>query len=456
MLEPSPVGGTGLQAPRWRLRASVPARARAAALLAIPYLIGIAALRGLTRQMPTYHAGDETTYHLPTILGFARQWPVVDLVHYRAAQTPLFHLLIATWGQIVGLELWRLRVAEVVISYLLVLVLYRVLRRYASLDALPAALLAGLLGCSPYVFGQSFILVTDNLGLLFALLAIERLLAFERGAGIGPFMAACGWIGLALLTRQSYVWLGLLAVAMLLARPSLSVRQRLAGLAVLALAAAPFGALLLAWHGLVPPTADPASCGLCAPEVGRLGFSTRSRLLAPLFAIAIVGVYGPLLHGRALLGAMRARDPRHRPVWLVLALAAGAGALLLVLVPLAHQRGDEGWIWRAGRLGPALGGTAWVFWLLVPLGCAALAAFVRRARARSLPVLMLASFLVAQLATRLPYQKYFDPFVLLALLLALRPQQARTRGDAIGPLLILLLSIGYTLAFVVGAISYQA
>lgn len=456
MPAPSPVGGTGLLAPRWRLRASVPARAHAAALLAIPYLLAIVALRGLTQQMPTYHAGDETTYHLPTILGFARQWPVVDVVHYPAAQTPLFHLLIAAWGRVVGLELWRLRLAEVAISYLLVLVLYRVLRRYQGFGARPAALLAALFGCSPYVFGQSFILVTDNLGLLLALLAIERLLAFERGAGRGAFAAACGWIGLALLTRQSYAWLALAALAVLLVRPGLGTRRRLGGLLVLGLAVAPFAALLLAWHGLVPPTADPASCGLCAPEVGRLGWSGRSRLLAPLFALAIAGVYGPLLHGRALLGVLRAGTARRRRLWIAPGLAAAAGVLALTLVPLSHQPGDEGWIWRIGRLGPAPGGTAWPFWLLVPLGCAAVAALVRRAGARSLPVLLLASFLVAQLATRLPYQKYFDPFVLLAFLLAIRPEQARTRADALGPGLIALLSLGYALAFVVGLISYQA
>jgi dolichyl-phosphate-mannose-protein mannosyltransferase len=428
----------------------VPDRVRIAALLAIPYLVTAAALRGLTQQMPTYHGGDETTYHLPTIAGFAHQIPGVDLVHYPAAQTPLFHLLVAAWARVVGFELWRLRILELVVSYLVVLLLYRVLRRYAGLDVRPAALLAGLFGCSPYVFGQSFILVTDNLGLLLALLAIERLLAFERGRGLGSFAAACGWIGLALLTRQSYVWLGLLALAMLLVHAS-SGRVCLAGLACLGLASLPFAALLLAWHGFVPPTADPASCGLCAPEAGRLGWAGRSPLVAPLFALAVAGVYGPLLHGRALLGALRAGGG-----WALPALAAAGGAGLLVLVPLAHQTGDEGWIWRIGRIGLVPGGTAWPFWLLVPAGLATVVVAARRAGPRSLPALLLGSFLVVQLATRLPYQKYFDPFVLLAFLLMIRPEQTRTRADALGPALIGLMSLGYVLAFVLGLISYQA
>src|SRR6478609_2735318 len=97
--------GTGVG--RWE---RVPARWRVAGLLALPYLLTIAVLRGLTATMPTYHGGDERTYHLPTIVQFHDQLPGVDLVDYPAAQTPLYHLLAAIWGQLVGMELWRLRV----------------------------------------------------------------------------------------------------------------------------------------------------------------------------------------------------------------------------------------------------------------------------------------------------------------------------------------------------------
>jgi dolichyl-phosphate-mannose-protein mannosyltransferase len=426
----------------------IPVRWRVASLLALPYLVTVAALRGLTSTMPTFHGGDEVKYHLPTIRQFAHQLPGVDLVHYPAAQTPLFHLLVAVWGKVVGLELWRLRVVEVVVSYLVVLVLYRLLRRHAGLGAWPAALLAGLFGCSPYVFGQSFILVTDNLGLLFGLLAIERLLACARGARFSAFAIACGWIALALLTRQSYPWLGLLALLVLLLRGPRDRRDLLAGLGLLALAAVPFGALVIVWHGFVPPTADPASCGLCKLEPGRLSWSGDSPLRAPLFTLAVVGVYGPLTHGPALLAGRRR--------WALPAAAALAGAALLVVLPLARHVGDEGWLWRLARSGPRPLGTAWPFWLLVPAGCAVLAAGVRREGARALPVLLLGCFLLAQLATRLTYQKYFEPFVLLTCLLALRPDELRARRDWIGPALVLALSLAYVAAFALGAIAVES
>lgn len=445
----SRTGGGGRMRDGW---ARLPDRWRAALLLALPFLAGTIALRGLTRTMPTFHAGDEVDYHLPTIAKFAHELPGVDLVHYPAAQTPLFHLLVAAWGEVVGLELWRLRIVEVLISYGVALVLYRLLRRNAGLTLGPAVLLAALFACSPYVFGQSFILVTDNLALLLGLVAIERLLAFDRGGGLPAFAVACGAIGLAVLTRQSSGWLAALAFLVLVLHGPRDLRLVAWGTGMLGLALVPFGLLVLSWHGLVPPTADPASCGLCAPAEGRLGWAGDSRLRAPLYALAIAGVYGTLLHGPALWDELRRGGMRR---WRLPLAAAGAGVAVLLVVPLAYHVGDEGWIWRIARSGPQPLGTAWPFWLLVPLGCAVLAMVVRRCGLRSMPALLLGCFLVAQLATRLAYQKYFDPIVLLALLLALRPEQLRDRRVLAGVAAIALLSAGFVLAFVTGVIQYE-
>jgi hypothetical protein len=433
----------------WR---RMPDGRRAALLLALPFLAGVIGLRGLTRLMPTFHAGDEVNYHLPTIAKFAHELPGVDLVHYPAAQTPLFHLLVAAWGEVVGLELWRLRIVEVLISYGVALVLYRLLRRHAGLTLWPAVLLAALFACSPYVFGQSFILVTDNLALLLGLVAIERLLAFDRGGGLRAFAVACGAIGLAVLTRQSSGWLAVLAFLVLVLHEPRDTRVVASGIGLLGLTLVPFGLLVLSWRGLVPPTADPASCGLCSPAEGRLGWAGDSRLRAPLYAIAIAGVYGTLLHGPALWDELRSGGMRR---WRLPLLAAVSGAGVLLAAPLAYHTGDEGWIWRIARSGPQPLGTAWPFWLLVPLGCAVLAMVARRCGPRSLPVLLLGCFLVAQLATRLAYQKYFDPIVLLALLLALRPEQLRDRRVLAGVGAIALLSAGFVLAFVTGVIQYE-
>src|SRR4051812_46285669 len=87
-------------------------------LLAVPFLVGIAALRGVTVEIQTFHGSDARVYHLPTILQFRHQLPGVSLHTYPAAQTPLFHLLFALYGKVVGFELWKLRLLNVVVSYL--------------------------------------------------------------------------------------------------------------------------------------------------------------------------------------------------------------------------------------------------------------------------------------------------------------------------------------------------
>src|SRR2546423_412123 len=111
-------------------------------LLALPFLVGIAALRGLTVEIDTFHGSDARVYHLPTILQFRHQLPGVNLHHYPAAQTPLFHLLFALWGKIVGYDLWRLRLLNVAVSYAAVLVLFRFLVRGFGLARMQAFALA--------------------------------------------------------------------------------------------------------------------------------------------------------------------------------------------------------------------------------------------------------------------------------------------------------------------------
>jgi len=445
--------GTGVG--RWQ---RVPTRWQVAGLLALPYLMTVAVLRGLTVTMPTYHGGDEFTYHLPTIEQFHDQLPGVDLVDYPAAQTPLYHLLAAIWGQLVGMEIWRLRIVGLLASYAAVLVLYRLLRRHAGIDAWPAAGLALVFALSPYVFGQSFILVTDNLGLLFCLLAVDRFLAFSRqGLRPAPFALACLWLCLALLTRQSYVWLGLFGGVWLLTRPGIDLRRIAQGIALLALAAAPFAALVIAWKGIVPVGGDPASCGLCAPEEGRLGWRDASPLRSPLFTLAVLAVYGPLLFWRPAWEALRAADRERRRSWVRTALIGLAvGAVVLVIVPLSYGKGDEGYLWRVSRTGPLLLDTSWLFWLLVPIGSAVAALGLRREGWRTLPTLLFGTFLVAQLATRLPYQKYFDPFVLLCCLLALRRSDLRSWRDALGPAAIVAMSLLYVGAFAAGLILVES
>jgi hypothetical protein len=410
-------------------------------LLAVPFLIGIAVLRGLTVEIDTFHGSDARVYQLPTILQLRDG---LDFSDYPSAQTPLYHLVTAGWGKLVGFELWKLRLLNVAISYGAALALLRLLRRTTSLDALPAFALTLAFVLSPYFFGASFTLLTDNLAILFALLALERVHRFAQDGSIATFATASLWIGAAALTRQSFLWLALVAAFFAFRRLGIGARLLAAG-TVLALALAPLAALAIEWNGLVPPSADPASCGLCTdrPGVGRDALTLRT----VGFTLALLGLYAVLVYGPGLVR----RAPRP-PVPLV-AAATAAGVALLAISPLeympvqAGQPGDAGYLWRLAERLPTVLGSSLVFWAAVPLGAVAAAVLARRAGWTSLASVYLGAFLAVATPVALVYQKYFDPFALLALALFARSSDFRTPGDYAGIAVICVGSVAYALSF---------
>ena len=251
--------------------------------------------------------------------------------------------------------------------------------------------------------------------------------------GLGAFALACVAIAAALLTRQAFVWLVPVAAVFLLRADLRAPGRLLAGGAMLVLALVPLGLLALDWNGLVPPSADPASCGLCEDRQGLAREALTLRTIG--FTIALAGAYGALVFGpglvrrlqrlrssmfaRAYLGLSGRADAVRRGI----AAALAAGVLLLVISPLLYkpitpqQAGDAGYLWQLSDRLPELFGSSLLFWLLVPLGCVVLYLLVWRAGIWSLPAVYLVCFLLAALPVRLVYQKYFDPFMLLALAL---------------------------------------
>jgi len=416
-------------------------------LLAVPFLLGVAVLKGLTVEIDTFHGSDARVYQLPTILQFSER---LEFSSYPSAQTPVYHLLTAGWGELVGFELWKLRLLNVLFSYGAALALLRLLRRVAPLDAWQAFALTLVFVLSPYFFGASFTLLTDNLAILFALLALERIHRFRAEGSLGTFGVACLWICAAVLTRQSFAWLVLVAGWFLVRSPS-SGGRRAAGAALVGLALVPLTALVIEWGGLVPPSADPASCGLCTdrPGVGRDALTLRT----VGFTVALVGAYAAVIFAPSLL--RRARSLRIVPGRTVatVAPAAAAAIVLLAISPLAYepivpgQAGDAGYLWKISDHLPVVAGSSLLFWLLVPLGCVAILLLLRRAGIESLPAVYLAAFLIAALPVRLVYQKYFDPFALLAVALLARPPDLRAGWDYAGVAVLCVAFVAYAISF---------
>jgi hypothetical protein len=100
---------------------------------------GAAALAGVAAVPPvTYAAYDHVNFHLPTIQAFARDLPAVDVVNYRSATTPGWHLAMALLYRAFDEAILPLRLIHVGLSLLLIAVLFRfVVRRLAPHMASP-------------------------------------------------------------------------------------------------------------------------------------------------------------------------------------------------------------------------------------------------------------------------------------------------------------------------------
>jgi hypothetical protein len=130
-----------------------------------------------------------------------------------------------------------------------------------------------------------------------------------------------------------------------------------------------------------------------------------------------------------------------------------AGVVVLSISPLEYQPlhvgkpGDAGYLWRVSDVLPTVLGSSLLFWAAVPCGAVAAALLARRAGWTSLASVYLASVLAVALPVALVYQKYFDPFALLALALFARPSDLRSAWDYAGVGLICAGSVAYALSF---------
>jgi 4-amino-4-deoxy-L-arabinose transferase-like glycosyltransferase len=431
---------------------ALPERWLVPGLLAVPFLVMIVVLRGMTVTLPIFHGSDELVYQLPTIRQFARELPFPDLHAYPAAQTPLFHLLLAYAGKIIGYSLWALRLVEVALSYLLVLAVYALLRRRLRLPTEQAFALTMLFELSPYIFGQSFRVVTDNFATLWVIIAIDWLERYRTSGRVSALLVASIAVSAGILTRQSTAFLvAMVAIYVVYPRVPGTHRQRLTGLVVLGIALVPPLLLFANWHGLIPAGSFPGSCGLCSQGPGSHGVSATG--LEPQtteLALATIGIYGLVLFAPTWLDVLRARwraapSPRELSIPVGCALL---GAVLLIAFPARPGTRGAGDLWAvAGHL-PIIDGSSLLFWVFVPVAGAVLCDRLRRAPNRLPAAAFALTFLLSTLLIRNAWQKYVDPFSLLILCMTAVPNELR--GRRLAGVLVL------SLAFIVYAADYSS
>ena len=375
-------------------------------VLALPFVVVVAGWHGLSHSFPAFQGGDEIL-HYPIVQTVAAQWPHPWLSGYGAWSGPLVYWVLATLALPFGGSLVAVRLVVAVFSWGTCAVAYVLFRDRLHARPPDALGLALLLAVSPFFFGQSFHVLTENPTWFFVVLGLERLLAYVQRPGMWRLAAFAACLVAATLMRQVAVWLALPGLIALLSVPQ-PRRHKLAGLAVLALALVPLAALLVYWGGPLPPAAGAGASPTPLVPVHR----TRNLLLS----LGVVGSYAVFLLPAAEVRAWWRRARRDR-VWLA----------VLVLPPLVALG-----LMAAGVLGlvttflglvsrvpfPHVAGASLLWWIVIPLGAAVAAGLLgsRLSDVRSRVLLgALVGVLLSSLVNVRWYERYVDFPILLAL-----------------------------------------
>lgn len=392
------------------------------AIILLPWLVVMVAFQWMAAAFPTFHGSDETLFHYPAIERFFAQLPYPDVRDYSSATGPLFHVLFALAAKVVGLSLQSLRLLNIAVSLAAVFVFYGLVARTVTRHE--ALLFALLFGLSPYFFGASFLALTDNIGILFALLAVRALYRSWESGGARHWAAVCVWICLATLTRQLYVWLAFGAVLTLFARGQ-ALRSAALKTAGLVVACLPLAALVMVWGGLTPPSfqVEHVSSSTINPRAG-------------VFGTALFGLYWVALFPDRVLAVLRGLRSRG---FLPLAILVAASALVLLVIPTLASEGDDGIVWRLSRIRPEVMGSGLIFWILFPLGVLFFWNALRAEDPVSTRLALLALFfLICNLPNAKVFQKYYDPLTIaFVVLIEARAPSSAALAKLSRPLLLM-------------------
>ena len=376
-------------------------------VLAVPFLFVIVGWHGLHEAFPAFQGGDEPT-HFGIVGVVLDQWPRPLLSGYGAWSGPTIYWLLAGLASPFGGSIEVVRLVVTLFSWGTCAIAYVLFRDRLHARPLDALALAVLLAVSPFFFGQSFLVLTDNPTWFFVVLALERALAYVERPALTRIAAFAACVALATTMRQISVWLLLPGLLAVLSVPQ-SRRRRVVGIGLIVLGVIPLVGLLLYWGGPLPP--DPVSGAVAATPLAA-GHRIRNLLLT----LGVVGFYAvPLLPaGEVIEWWKRAR---RRPSWVFVLAAPGLSALALVV---AGALGTiTSFLTLVSRVPFILvEGASLLFWLLIPLGAAAVAGLLatRLADVRSrLLAGALVGLLLSAMANRVWYERYVDFPVLLLL-----------------------------------------
>lgn len=377
-------------------------------------------------------AADFREYHWLEIQRLAEGWPAPSLRDSLTSTTPGFHLLLSIAAR-AGAGETAIRLLGALAGLAAWLVTWRVACRWVP--GRTAAMVTAPLALSPYLLGSAIWCTTEAaaVALVAAVMGVSLVCRASAASAVVLGVLGAGTV----LVRHILVWACIPGVmGMLFAdrgRDRRPLRRVARALIVLLPAALTIAAFMTIWGGAVPPRFQAFHQSMGNPA-------------APVVAVAVFGVWGlPLLPG-----LWRGADGGQRS----LALLAASLALVLsstvetgyrkVLPPAAQQSGTAfqrtgheqpidavvgahevgrwgGPLWDAARGLPVIGGRSLAVVGMAAVGGAVLALLWSAAHLRGQGqqaawlLAAMAGMALSQAANAQTFQRYFDPWVLLAI-----------------------------------------
>ncbi len=408
------------------------------AILAIPFVVTVIALAGLTHDFPVFQSGDERI-HFDIVSRVALQWPRPVLWGYGSWSGPLVYWLLAALSRPFGGSLATTRLVVAAFSWATCAIAYRLFRDRLKARPKDALALSLVLALSPFFFGQAFRVLTDDPTWLFVVAALDCLVAYALGPRTGRLAAFAALACAATLMRQFSAWL-FVPAAVALAGSGLPTRRFVAGAAALCAGLLPLVLLTSLWGGLLPRGSG--SGGLGHPPA----------LSSLLLSLAVVGAYGVLLMPAKEIA--RLPHSLRRRGGLIAAAAMAVAGVTLAAGALRGVVGRDpyslGWLSFAGRLYPGAQGTSLLLWVLVPIGAAVAVTLVLtrwRTTVDRVLVVSLLGLLAATMIGPAWYQRYVDfPVLLLLSSLALTSEVELSTIDRLRWLVVVVVSAAWMVA----------
>jgi hypothetical protein len=406
-----------------------------AGALAVTMLTAVALWNIIGMGVParTSATQDQDEFHLLAIQGFAAQWPEWDLIDYRSATTPGYHLAVAAVARFITDDLRALRLAGSLFTLGLVLTLALAVGTRAGPSATAALCLPVV--CSSYTVASGGWLLPDNAGWWGVTGVLVAAWAYRPHwrwyFGVAAMLAAL------VLVRQIHIWTaGVLWLAAWMGPAGTKegreiwawvwgpdLRCRIGRTLMTLLATLPAAAILAyfaaIWGGLVPPVfkgggLDPVT-GIVNPR------NEGGNPAAPATVLAILGALGPFYLAYYWPVVRRAlRGGRSELAWIGLGAAA---ALIAAAIPRTDwnlEQGRYSGVWNLVRATPTVLDRSPILIAMAVVGGAVLGALLKRleGRDRWLFAGTMAAFIAAHAASAHAWQRYYEPFLLIVLALA--------------------------------------